>query len=177
MRLFQRKVSTKKVIKNLEELIKSTSIGATHGGTTEGDTDGTLTEKKGVKKGYVINIACLLEPGSVSSTPRGDKIEYINYYPRGEVEYFSIRIIMGGADIEMSELMYNLRNHVTIEAWMQMRDQEEPLYGAFNMDMITDFLESGTDNPHEKKFIRELGLNIAGIVNAKDKLYRKKFGP
>jgi hypothetical protein len=165
-----------KVVSKLEELIKSTSVGATHGGTSKGDTDGTLSEKKGVKKGYVINIACLLDPGKEIGTPRGDKIEYINYYPKGDVESFAIRIVMGGADVELSQLLYHLEDHMTIEAWMQMRYQEEPLYGSYTMATITEALDYATENPLEKRFFQELGNNIIALADAKDKLYKKKFG-
>ncbi len=172
MWLFRRNVSTEKVVAILEELIKSTSVGATHGGSSEGDTDGMLSEKKGVKRGYVINIADLLDPCDEYGVPRGEKIEYINYYPRGEVESFAIRIVIGGSE----EMQYHLEDHTTIEAWMQMRDQEEPLFGAYTMDTITEALEYSTENPLERRFIQELGKNIIGLMDAKDKYYSKKYG-
>ncbi|MBU4502722.1 MAG: hypothetical protein KKA79_09050 [Nanoarchaeota archaeon] len=168
----------KNAMDTLEYLVESARSGfSCHGVDREGRYYTTVTEKKnGRKKGYYVREASIVANNvSFGNFSRGDILEFVQFYHKGDVDNFSLRITMGDADLEHED-QFKVRENTTIETWMAL-DDGRVMAGAYNMDNIEAALNYQTDDKIEKRFVKELNKNIFNSLKVgRDKIHEILYG-
>jgi len=175
----KRKLKT--AMETLEYLIDYTQqmIGG-HGASTKGNYITTVTEKRnGRRKGHYARLASLVDSGWELGNCQGEVLEYVQFFPKGDVASFSLKMVFGNENFQKLWVSKDeIRENVTIEAWMTMADTKlDILYGKYDMSNIEEALNYKSDNKTEQRFFKELNENIINSVKkGKDEIYRMLYG-
>lgn len=169
----------KTAMETLEFMIDSAKTGiGCHGASTEGYYVNTVKEKKnGRKKGFYAREASVIDNDGTLGYNRGDVIEYIQFFPKGDVDNFSLRMVFGHKDLTPGYVSSDeMSACTTIEAWMTLTDNNV-MSGAYNMETIEQALNYKSDNPIEQRFVKELDNCIVNAVNkGRAEIHRRLYG-
>lgn len=171
----------KTAMETLEFMIDSARNGlGCHGASTEGHYVTTVKEKKnGRKKGFYARNADVVVngPGGFGSYHHGDVIEYVQFFPKGDVDNFSLRMVFGHKDLTPGYVSHDeMAKHTSIEAWMALTEGNV-MYGAYNMDTIKEALDYKSGDPVEKRFVKELeNCIVNAIKKGRAEIHRRLYG-
>jgi len=150
-----------------------------HGASTKGEYITTIKEKKnGRKKGHYARLASIVDSGWELGNCQGKVLEYVEFYPKGDVDKFTLKMSFGKNFEKLWASKAEVRENVSIEAWMTMADtQLGVMYGKYDMDNIEEVLNYKGGNNYEQRFVKEINeLIVDAVKKGKEEILIYLFG-